>query len=268
MYSTEERNVYFNKVIQEIESSQFVEGIVQIGSGVIGYKDEFSDIDLMVATSQIEQAEKTRDVLREIFSSFHPSYIKEKQFSKDIFLVIAILQNGLEFNVSIVPREFLSVKSPLWKIIVDKTGSVTEKMNHEHENFMKKPIKYNVGFDVAFEFVYCALSLEKELKRNNVIYALKMLEEMRDFTLIVQALNEDKKLHQFKAYESLNPAFIQEYLLTFPSEATVESVRESAERVKILFVNSLKQSTMFSMDDKLEQLLYQSTNKATCKTLG
>lgn len=199
MYTGEERSTYFEKTIREIGASDLVEGIVQLGSGVIGYKDEHSDIDLMVATSKIENAAITRDFVRETLSDFIPSYIKEKQFSKDIFLVIVILQSGLEFNVSIVPREFLSVKSPLWKIIVDKTGLVTEKMESENEKFLNKPVKYNVGFDVAFEFVYCALALEKELKRNNFIDALKKLEDMRDFTLIIQALNEDKKLHQFKA---------------------------------------------------------------------
>jgi hypothetical protein len=218
MCSFEERSTYFDNAIKEFESSDLVEGIVQLGSGVIGYKDEHSDIDLMVATSKIENAEITRDFVRDTLNGFNPIYIKEKQFSKDIFLVIAIMENGLEFNVSIVPREFSSVNSPLWKVIVDKSGLVTEKMNTENE----QPVKYNVGIDVVFEFVYCALALEKELKRNNLNFALKMLEEMRDFTLIVQALNEDKRLHQFKAYETLNPSFIKVYLSTFAGEVTVK----------------------------------------------
>ncbi len=201
MYSSEERNTYLINVCKELESSSFVEGVIQLGSGVIGYKDEYSDIDLMVATSKVKDAEITKNLVHRTLSDFKPIYIKEKQFSKDIFLIIAIMQNKLEFNVSIVPREFLSVRSPLWKVIVDKTGLVTEKMKTENEHFINKPIKYNVNVDVTFEFVYCALALEKELKRNNLIYALKMLEEMREYTLIVQALNEDKKLHQFKAYE-------------------------------------------------------------------
>jgi hypothetical protein len=255
MYTAEERSTYFEKAIREIRVSDLVEGIVQIGSGVMGYNDEHSDIDLMVATTKIEDAEITRDFVRETLISFDTSYIKEKQFSKDIFLVIAILHNGLEFNVSIVPRDFLSVKSPLWKVVVDKTGFVTEKMETENKRFKNKPVKYSVGIDVAFEFVYCALALEKELKRNNFIYALKKLEDMRDFTLIVQALNEDKKLHQFKAYETLNPDFIEAYLSTFSGEVSADNIRVSAENVKELFMKTVKQSSIFTMNDDLEQLL-------------
>ncbi|WP_102262654.1 aminoglycoside 6-adenylyltransferase [Mesobacillus jeotgali] len=258
MYSSEERSAYFEKAIRKIGASDLVEGIVQLGSGVIGYKDGYSDIDLMVASSKIEDAEITRDFVRETLSDFGKSYIKEKQFSKDIFLVIAILQNGLEFNVSIVPREFLSVKSPLWKVVVDKTGLVTEKMETENKKFENKPIKYNVGVDVAFEFVYCALALEKELKRSNFIYALKKLEDMRDYTLIVQALNEEKKLHQFKAYETLDADFIKSYLSTFSGEVSADNLRVSAEKVKELFMETLNQSSIFSMDHDLEQLLYRN----------
>ena len=116
MYSSEERNAYFIDAIKELESSNLVEGIIQLGSGVIGYKDEYSDIDLMVATSRVEDAEITKKLVHRTLSNFNPIYIKEKQFSKDIFLVIAIMQNKLEYNVSIVPRELLSVKSPLWKV--------------------------------------------------------------------------------------------------------------------------------------------------------
>ena len=130
-------------------------------------------------------------------------------------------------------------------------------MNTENEYFMKKPVKYNVNSDVVFEFVYSALVLEKELKRNNLIYALKMLEDMRDYTLIVQALNEDKKLHQFKAYETLNPIFINDYLLTYPEKISIENLKVSADKLKELFVDTLQSST-FSMDKALQQLLKKS----------
>jgi predicted nucleotidyltransferase len=258
MYSSEERNAYFVNTIEELKSSHLVEGIIQLGSGVVGYKDEHSDIDLMIATSRVEDAEKTKNLVHQILGSFNPIYIKEKQLSKDIFLVIAIMENKLEFNVSIVPRELLSVKSPLWKVVVDKTGLVTEKMNTENERFINKPVKYNVNIDVVFEFVYCALALEKELRRNNLIYALKMLEKMREYTLIVQTLNEDKKLHQFKAYETLNPTFINAYLSTYPEKISIENLEASAKKLKELFADTLKQSSIFSMDNALQQLLEKS----------
>src|SRR4051812_15037063 len=117
MYSAEERNDFFVKTVERLESSNLVEGIVQLGSGVIGYKDEYSDIDLMVATSKFEDVESTKRLIHQVLSEFNPIYSKEKQFSRDIYLLIAFMENSLEFNVSILPNELLNVKSPLWKVI-------------------------------------------------------------------------------------------------------------------------------------------------------
>ncbi|WP_449536553.1 aminoglycoside 6-adenylyltransferase [Ferdinandcohnia sp. Marseille-Q9671] len=258
MYSTAERQTYLRKTIEKIESINLVEGIIQIGSGVDGYNDEYSDIDLMVATTKIEDASATKERIHHSMSEYKPIYIKEKQFSKDIYLLIVLLENKLEFNISIVPREFLSVKSPLWKVIVDKTGVVSEKMNRENDNFLSKTVKYDIDIDIPFEFTYSAMSFAKELKRNNLIYALRLLETMRTYTLITQAMNENKKLHQFKAYDTLDPSFVKEFLLTYPTEISAKNLLTSASKLKELFVNTLKQYSTFTLDKALLRLLENS----------
>ncbi len=255
MYDQEEREYYLNKLIEMIKSTEHVEGIVQIGSGVIGFSDENSDIDLMVASTEINNSQAARNIIKGFFKELNPIYIKEKQFSKDIFLLIVILENMLEFNVSIVPRELLSVKSPWWKVIIDKTGLVTEKMASENERFESESVKYEAGFDVPFEFVYCAMDVDKALKRKNLIYALSTLETMRTYTLYMQAMNENKKLHQFKAYDTLDPSFIQKYLKTYPETISVESLKEITEELVILFRTALKNNSFYTMDDSLQRLL-------------
>ena len=256
MYSHVERNTYFNSTIKKLLSSTLVEGIIQLGSGVVGYTDEFSDIDLMVATSNMEDVKATKEFVRTCLNEYDPIYIKEKQLGENIYLFIVFLENKLEFNVSIVPRSLLSVRSPLWKIVVDKTGLIAEKMNQENGSFLKKSEKYNLHVDIPFEFTYCLKSLEKELNRNNVIYALQMLDLMREYTVLVQAMNEGKKIHQFKAYQSLNPEFIESYLETFPIGVLPNDILESALKLKELFRKTVSESKDLSIDHDLESLLY------------
>lgn len=258
MDNQEERAYYLNKMSKKIEQLEQVEGIVQIGSGVVGFSDENSDIDLMVASTEINNSKTAKDMIKDYFQELNPRYIKEKQFSKEIFLLIVLLENKLEFNVSIVPRELLSVKSPLWKVIVDKTGLVTKKMAVENAKFESQPVKYEAGFDVPFEFVYCTLDVEKALKRKNLIYALSTLETMRAYTLYMQAMNENKKLHQFKAYDTLDTTFIQKYLETYPETITVESLIKSTEKLVQLFQHTLSKSSVYTMDDDLRKLLEES----------
>jgi predicted nucleotidyltransferase len=262
MYKPEEREIYFKQTIEKLQSLPVIEGIIQLGSGVNGYKDEHSDIDLMVSTYKKENLQAAKDYIHQSLIDFKPICIKEKQFTTDIYLLIVILENTLEFNISILPSERLNVKSPLWKVIVDKSGVVSKKMNIESERFNNKPIKYNLYQDPAFEFVYSALRLNKELQRNNMIYALKMLETMMEYTLQVQALNENKKFHQFKAYDSLDPSFIKAYLSTYPEEISVKHIAASADKLKDLFVETIQQSSVYSIENNLYQLL----NRVICLT--
>lgn len=255
MYSSEDRDTYFTSTIEKLQSASLIEGIIQLGSGVIGYKDMHSDIDLMVCTARVEDVEETKNLVYRTFRNFNPLYIKEKQLRENIFLIIVFMGNSLEFNVSIVPTELLSVKSPLWKVVFDKTGLVSEKMKLENERFNHKLFKYAVQDDVVFEFFYCAMKLYKELHRNNLIYALKMLETMRDDTLQIQASNENKKLHQFKAYETLQAHFIKKYLSTFPEQITVENVAVSAEKLKELFTDTVCESEIYTINQDLRRLL-------------
>ena len=255
MITSEVRNIYFEKTIEKLKSSNLIEGIVQIGSGVIGFSDELSDIDLMVAAPRVEDAIVTKNTVYQFLKEFDPIYIKEKQFSDVIFLLIVILENKLEFNVSIVPRELLSVKSPLWKVILDKTGLITKKMNSEQEKFENKQVKYDIGIDLPFEFVYCTIGLDKALRRNNLIYAMGLLETMRTYILYLQAMNENKKLHQFKAYDTLETTFVNEYLKTYPESITLRNLKDSSEKLKVLFEKVLNKSSIFTMETALKRLL-------------
>ncbi|MDN4606461.1 aminoglycoside 6-adenylyltransferase [Sporosarcina highlanderae] len=255
MFSVGEREHCFKRIVDKFESNNLIEGVVQLGSGVKGYTDAYSDIDLMVSTYKKEDMEDAKHAIYKFLKEFNPVYIKEKQFTQHIFLFIVFMENSLEFNISVLPSELLNVKSPLWKVVVDKNGLVTEKMRGENEIFQNKPVKYEVNIDIQFEFAYSALSVKKELKRNNLIYALKMLENMREYILLVQAMNEKKKLHQFKAYDSLDSSFIDAYLSTYPDEITVEKLTTSADQLKELFVEIARQTPSMIIDENLYDLL-------------
>jgi hypothetical protein len=253
MYTPKERDQYFTSIINRLSSSDLIEGIVQLGSGVIGYKDENSDIDLMVAVQALEHVVETKTFVHRGFLELGSVYTKIIELRENIYLIIAFMENGLEFNVSILPRELLSVKSPLFQVVVDKTGEVSDKMNIEHEKFKRK--KYSISDDPAFEFMYCMRKFQTELKRQNLIYALKMLETMRDLTLQVEAMNEKKKLHQFKAYETMEPEFISDFLHTYPDEITADTLMLSADRVKELFFERMKRSNTLSFDKSIYKIL-------------
>ncbi|MEK3765352.1 hypothetical protein [Solibacillus sp. FSL K6-4121] len=249
MYTETDRERYFQDVIIKIQAINEVEGIIQLGSGTIGYSDQFSDIDLMVAT--IEQVDVAKDLIKTELQNLGSFFIKEGKFSDQIFLLIPFYENGLEMNISVLPTSFLNVKSPLWKLIFDRNGEVLPKMLEEHENFQKLEQPYIKKFDIVFEFAYHLRKLHIEHQRGNDIFAMEMLEELREFTLTVQILNEQKKLHQFKAYHTLEEDFVKQLKRSYPSTTDSSDIMAAAKLVTQLFKDTIQKNEIFDFDEQL-----------------
>ena len=249
MYTVNEREDYFQYTITKVQAIEDVEGIIQLGSGTIGYSDQFSDIDLMIATT--EQADIARHLIKAELQRMGALYIKEGKFSDDVFLLIPFFENGLEMNISVLPITHLNVKSSLWKLIFDRNGEVQSKMLEENENFLQQDQPYIKKFDITFEFAYHLRKLRIEIRRGNLIFAMKMLEILRDFTLTIQVLNEQKKLHQFKAYHTLENDFIAQLMSSYPTTIDSPGIEQAAHRVTELFKSSVKKNAMFDYDERL-----------------
>lgn len=256
MYSKVERDTHFQQVIQHLQTDTGVQGVVQLGSGAAGYQDQYSDIDLMVAARTGADPQSIKQHLAGYFLQLSPVFIKEKQFGPDIYLLIVLLENQLEFNVSVAPFNILPVRSPLWNVVADRDGQLLQRMETEHERFISSPIQYETG-DIPFEFVYASLALEKELKRNNPIYALKMLETLRELTLTAQALKEGRNVHQFKAYHTLDRSFVEDYLQTYPASVDPVSIRRAKQSLHALFATCMKDHPQFKLEPYMERLLQE-----------
>lgn len=119
---------------------------------------------------------------------------------EDIYLLIAFLENGLEFNISVLATSSLNVKSPLWKIVFDRTGQVAKKMKNEHERFTEKPIKYAIDEDIAFEFSYFRKKFNTELKRYNLIIISYLTNERIS---LIRYLKIIRDVLYFKNYRNI-----------------------------------------------------------------
>ena len=252
MYTKNERENYFQNVVSKIKGIQDVEGIIQLGSGTIGYNDRYSDIDLMIATT--EQVSLAKDFIKAELQRMGAFYIKEGKFSDEIFLLIPFFENGLEMNLSVLSTPHLNVKSPLWKLVFDRNGGVQSKMIEENENFFQQDQPYMNKFNITFEYAYHLRKLRIEVRRGNLIYAMKMLEVLREFTLTVQILNEQKKLHQFKAYHTLENDFVTQLMGSYPTLVGTTAIEQAAYTVTELFKSTVMNNAMFDYDEQLFEI--------------
>ncbi|KAA1039936.1 hypothetical protein ERX35_002810 [Macrococcus equipercicus] len=133
MYTNEERMNLFNNLLKELRNLK-IDGVVQIGSGVNNFKDNFSDIDMMVADKG--DVTQRKDEIKEILERMGAVYLKEGIFRENIYLLMPFFDNGLEMDISIMPTNLLSVQSPLWKVVFDVDGHVKTKMDDLNIKFI------------------------------------------------------------------------------------------------------------------------------------
>ncbi|MCU7558523.1 nucleotidyltransferase family protein [Macrococcus capreoli] len=252
MYTSEEREDMFELLLNHLKFIH-IKGAVQIGSGVKGYSDTYSDIDMMVAVSGnvAEQKDKIKNILEDMGAK----YIKEGMFREDIYLLIPFFDSGLEMDISIMPTQLLSVQSPLWKVIYDADGSVLEKMNELNNNFINKEQPYRTTPDIAFEFVYRYRKAMIDIKRSNMIGALSHIDIMKEFILEIQLLNEKQKLHQFKQFHLLNQAFQEAFLDLYQFDVNLEGIDKLLQKTMKLFKKTIDQNNNIEYDEKIYTII-------------
>ena len=126
MYTEKERAKLLIQAATVVSTYPEVEGIVQVGSGVEGFLDEYSDIDLIFSTFTSQQVPVLRARMDKLFSD--ALYIRQVDLEQGLFLYV-FLKNGLEFDLVLMPTSALQVRSAHWKILTDKTGQVLSRMH-------------------------------------------------------------------------------------------------------------------------------------------
>ena len=74
MYTEKERAKLLIQAATAVSTYPEVEGIVQVGSGVDGFGDQYSDIDLIFSTFSADQLASLRTRVEDVFRrGLHPS---------------------------------------------------------------------------------------------------------------------------------------------------------------------------------------------------
>lgn len=252
MYTFKEREDIYDNLLNQLILLG-IEGTVQIGSGVNGYTDDLSDIDMMVVVNQ--PVSENKEKIKELLLDLGAIYIHEGMFREDIYLLIPFFENGLEMDISIMPTELLSVQSPLWKVVYDSDGSVLKKMNELNEKFLNKQQPYRTTPNIAFQFIYRYRKAIIDLKRNNLIGALAHIDIMKEFILEIQLLNENQKLHQFKQYQLLDPSFQELFLELYQTDISIDGIEELLEKTMQLFKDTISKNKSIKYDENVYSII-------------
>ena len=106
-----------------------ITGLVLIGSGAVGFRDELSDVDLMaVVEPNSEPLVVGDESIAALRDGLAVSWYLQTAQSRAMGLQSLLLDDHLEVDLSFVPLEWLAATDPRWKVMFDRTGAVELRM--------------------------------------------------------------------------------------------------------------------------------------------
>lgn len=255
MYSVKDREILLEQITQYIKNRTEFEGLIQIGSGALGFADIYSDIDLMAGCYDIECVKAADSLLQCFFSDLGACHIEKRSWTSTVLGMSVYFENGLSADISFMPTNELPIRSPQWRIIFAKTDSFSATAAAAEKQFTSRSGRYGVNNSIHYRFVSELRYAEIALLRGEIIFADISLNNARQLLLAVETVTEGKKLHQFKAYNTLDSSFIDRLEETYPCSRTVNDINTAKEKLLALYLEVVNSCDGLQFDTKLLKLI-------------
>ena len=208
MYSEKERNEVFDYLVEKFRERNEVLSVIQVGSGAIGYRDKYSDLDFAIVTdgTNIDLIfKKTCEDIKEKYNVFFFDNIKERK------LQLFLLDNYLELDIGYYTLETLYARRENYKVIFDKTNQVEEIMKKSwleikeknkgttQEVDMKKVISF-----INKELWYNVLHSVVAFNRNNKYRCYYELEQIKWYVMDLIAKRNNKESKRYRSIIELD----------------------------------------------------------------
>lgn len=179
MISPYQREKVLDQSVQGLIGDVRVAGVLLIGSGVDGFIDELSDIDLLVVVNDVADVTPVHDDwTRTVHQRFPVLHHARTPFTESHHLQIFILDELLEVDTSFIALESLEPRWDRGRILFDRTGVVADHLKHARRPESRLE-DYLWLFDQACHRV---MEGRKALHRGKLWQAALVLDELRTVT--------------------------------------------------------------------------------------
>ncbi len=131
IFSVQDRQDAFDCVLFAARECSRIVALVQVGSGAFGYRDEYSDLDFVIALDRDDSMAEVMDYMRrKISEKFDILYCTQDESRH---LQCCFLPGFLEIDIGYGGYEHAAAMKPAFKVLYDKSGVVEEKMIRSRE---------------------------------------------------------------------------------------------------------------------------------------
>ena len=138
LFSPQERQQILERLLVELQSDGRIAGAVVVGSAVIGFEDDYSDIDLTIA---IAEGALLKPLFQEWEGRIRALFPVAAHFTAEIsdpevYLHGFLLDNLLELDISFMRLADLFAKRERWRVAFDRSGRIEDIMRGLREVFV------------------------------------------------------------------------------------------------------------------------------------
>ena len=255
MYKATDRERLLNRIVDFMRNNSAFEGLLQIGSGAVGFADIYSDIDLMAGCYDANCVKAADQQLQQFFTELGAYHIEKRAWTSTALGMSVYFEDGLSADISFMPTPELPIRSPQHKIVFTKTENFTDAVSAGAQRFAECSQQYGLDDSIHSRFIGELRYVEIALLREQFIFADIALNNARKLLLSVETVAEGKKLHQFKAYNTLARPFLDQLEATYPRSRSYEDMHTAKEKLLALYLETVTSCEYLTFDDSLLKLL-------------
>ncbi len=255
MYATQDREQLLKQITAFMQGNPTFEGLLQIGSGAVGFADIYSDIDLMAGCYDAEAVTAANQQLQQFFLGSNAWHIERRSWTATALGLSVYFENGLSADISFMPTPELPIRSPQHKVLFYKSERFADTVRAGVNRLAEQFGRYGVDDSIHYRFVNELRYVEIALLRGQFVFADIALGNARQLLLAVETVAEGKKLHQFKAYDTLDKQFLTRLETTYPASRGFKDMHIAKENMLALYLDTVHRCDFLEMDSSLLKLL-------------
>lgn len=224
MYTAKERDDLLTKVKDYLWSDDEFEGLVQMGSGAAGFRDIYSDIDLMAGCQDPAAA---GEGLYAFLERLGAVYIDRRRWSDTVLGYSAYWENGLSLDISFMPAAQIPVRSDRIAVLFSKTEAFIRRIETGLRNYQPPAMDPAAHHAFFFALRRCEIAV----LRGEFIYADMTLHEARQILLRLYSHGADAK-----RFSELDEGFLAALEGTYPAGRTADAISHAKEKMLSLYL--------------------------------
>ncbi|KRG14869.1 hypothetical protein ACA30_09355 [Virgibacillus soli] len=259
MYNNEERELLKQKIEHFSKQLDEVQGLLLVGSGATGYRDQYSDLDLLVV---VNNSQKVLTVQNKLQTYLHTQYriLEEKvyQHEPDIFVTCFLFNNYLGLDLGIWSLNKLRATKPNWLVLFDRDPNKLEKKLvqslkiHTHQN-LEEMIEDSLTFIWQF-FRSSAIAI----KRQQYIQAIREIDFIRCH--IIRFICQKHHIHDDfeKSIDHITDPHVQKLQRTYEVKLEQYSMQQLLRDVLSLYfsvINISESAIQLKQQEMLDEFI-------------